>query len=113
MRDVAPSDDEIAATVDRDAASARSRQRARQASTGWTRTRRSARAASSPARRLPKEVAERIEKRNLATVRYPADGKLLGDWKNGEKIAQEGRGMQFSDDAAVPVRRRTATRVTS
>ncbi|MDQ6917356.1 MAG: sulfur oxidation c-type cytochrome SoxX [Pseudomonadota bacterium] len=50
-----------------------------------------------------KEVAEKIEKTNLATLRYPADGKLLGDWKNGEKIAQEGRGKQFSDDVAGPV----------
>src|SRR5437762_3435434 len=52
---------------------------------------------------LRKEVAERIEQTNLATIRYPADGKLLGDWKNGEKIAQEGRGKQFSDDVAGPV----------
>jgi L-cysteine S-thiosulfotransferase len=51
----------------------------------------------------PKDVAERIEKANLATIKYPADGKLLGDWKNGEKIAQEGRGKQFSDDPAGPV----------
>jgi sulfur-oxidizing protein SoxX len=50
-----------------------------------------------------KETAERIEKLNLATIRYPDDGKLLGDWKNGEKIAQEGRGKQFSDDVAGPV----------
>jgi sulfur-oxidizing protein SoxX len=50
-----------------------------------------------------KEVAEKIERLNLATIRYPADGKLLGDWKNGEKIAQEGRGKQFSDDVAGPV----------
>ena len=46
----------------------------------------------------PKDVAERIEKQNLATIKYPADGKLLGDWKNGEKIAQDGRGKQYSDD---------------
>ena len=51
---------------------------------------------------LPKDVAERIEKANLATIKWPADGKLLGDWKNGEKIAQEGRGMQFSDDPKGP-----------
>jgi sulfur-oxidizing protein SoxX len=51
----------------------------------------------------PKELADRIEKLNLATIRYPADGKLLGDWNNGEKIAQEGRGKQFSDDVAGPV----------
>jgi len=47
---------------------------------------------------LAKEVVARIEKENLATIKWPADGKLLGDWKNGEKIAQEGRGMQYSDD---------------
>jgi sulfur-oxidizing protein SoxX len=50
-----------------------------------------------------KDVAERIEKQNLATIRYPADGKLIGDWKNGEKIAQDGRGKQYSDDPAGPV----------
>ena len=30
-------------------------------------------------------------------MKYPADGKYLGDWKEGEKIAQNGRGMQSSD----------------
>lgn len=52
---------------------------------------------------IPKPLAERIEKQNLATIRWPADGKLLGDWRNGERIAQEGRGKQFSDDPAGPV----------
>ena len=52
---------------------------------------------------LPKDAAERIEKANLATIKWPADGKLLGDWKNGERIAQEGRGMQYSDDPKGPV----------
>jgi len=50
-----------------------------------------------------KNVAEKIEKLNLATIKYPADGKLLGDWKTGERIAQEGRGKQFSDDPKGPV----------
>jgi sulfur-oxidizing protein SoxX len=54
-------------------------------------------------KKLPKPVAEKIEQANLATIRYPADGKLVGDWKNGEKIAQEGRGMQFSDEPNGPV----------
>ena len=49
-------------------------------------------------RQLPASVAQQIEKVNLASIRYPADGKLVGDWKNGEKIAQLGRGMQFNDD---------------
>jgi L-cysteine S-thiosulfotransferase len=62
------------------------------------------RACSELAGKAPsKETAERIEKLNLATIRYPSDGKLLGDWKNGEKIAQEGRGKQFSDDPTGPV----------
>ena len=56
-----------------------------------------------PGKALPKDVAERIEKLNLATIKYPVDGKFVGDWKNGEKIAQEGRGKQFSDDPAGPV----------
>ena len=51
----------------------------------------------------PKDVADRIEKQNLATIKYPADGKLIGDWKNGEKIAQDGRGKQYSDDPGGPV----------
>jgi len=51
---------------------------------------------------LPKDVAERIEKENLASIKWPADGKYLGDWKAGERIAQEGRGMQYSDDPKVP-----------
>ena len=56
----------------------------------------------SAGKQPPKDVAERIEKANLATIKWPADGKLLGDWRNGEKIAQEGRGMQFSDDPIGP-----------
>jgi sulfur-oxidizing protein SoxX len=41
-------------------------------------------------------------KANLASISGP-DGKLMGDWKNGERIAQEGRGMQYSDDPKGPV----------
>jgi sulfur-oxidizing protein SoxX len=47
---------------------------------------------------LPRDVATKIEAANLASVRYPADGTLVGSWKNGEKIAQSGRGFQYSDD---------------
>jgi sulfur-oxidizing protein SoxX len=45
----------------------------------------------------PAEVAARIEATQMKNVRQPADGKYLGDWKEGEKIAQNGRGMQSSD----------------
>jgi sulfur-oxidizing protein SoxX len=53
-------------------------------------------------RPLPPSVAEKIQQANLATIRYPADGKLIGDWKSGEKIAQSGQGFQFSDDPKNP-----------
>lgn len=53
-------------------------------------------------RALPASVAKRIEQANLATVEYPADGNLVGDWKRGEKIAQSGRGFQYSDDPTKP-----------
>ena len=55
-----------------------------------------------PSQELPRETAARIEKENLASIRYPADGKLIGDWKSGERIAQNGQGMQFNDDPKRP-----------
>jgi len=51
---------------------------------------------------LPPEVAQRIERAQQATIRYPADGRYLGDWRSGEKIAQSGRGMQYTDDPKKP-----------
>ena len=50
----------------------------------------------------PKDVAERIEKEQRALIKYPADGKYLGDWKQGERIAQSGVGKQFSDNPSTP-----------
>ncbi len=38
-----------------------------------------------------------IQVRERAAIQYPADGKLMGDWQKGEKIAQSGYGMRFSD----------------
>jgi len=52
---------------------------------------------------IPKEVSERVEKLNMQAVKWPSDGKYLGDFKNGERVAQEGRGKQFSDDPKGPV----------
>ena len=51
---------------------------------------------------VPKDAAERIEKANLASIKWPADGKYLGDWKGGERIAQTGVGMQYTDDPKAP-----------
>lgn len=53
----------------------------------------------STARDKPgKADAERIEKMNLAMkVAYPASGKLMGDWKKGESLAQSGYGLRVGD----------------
>ena len=50
---------------------------------------------------LDEATAKRIEEVNLKAVKWPSDGKFLGDWKQGEAIAQSGRGMTWSDDAKV------------
>lgn len=49
------------------------------------------------------ENAKRLEADQLAMVKYPADGKLMGDWKAGEKLAQSGRGFTWSDKPGLPV----------
>ena len=49
-----------------------------------------------------KEVLEKIEKAQFALIKYPADNKLMGDWRAGERIAQSGAGKQFNDDPARP-----------
>jgi sulfur-oxidizing protein SoxX len=41
--------------------------------------------------------AEAIEAANLATVKFPTDGKWLGDWRAGERLAQSGRGLTWTD----------------
>ena len=46
---------------------------------------------------LPGTVAQAIEAANLKTVKMPSDGKFIGDWKEGEKLAQNGRGMTWTD----------------
>jgi sulfur-oxidizing protein SoxX len=45
----------------------------------------------------PKAIASAIQSRERARIEYPADGKFLGDWKSGEKIAQSGYGLRFTD----------------
>jgi L-cysteine S-thiosulfotransferase len=47
-------------------------------------------------------VVKRLEAAQLATVKWPADGVYLGDWREGEKLAQNGRGMTWSDPEGVP-----------
>ncbi len=55
--------------------------------------------AAASGKDLDAATRARLEKAALANIRYPADGKLLGDWKEGERVAQSGRGLQFNDTA--------------
>lgn len=50
-----------------------------------------------PAATIPSAQSDEILKREAARVVLPADGKLLGDWKKGYTVANNGRGGQFSD----------------
>jgi sulfur-oxidizing protein SoxX len=45
----------------------------------------------------PQAVSNAIMTRERATIEYPADGKFIGDWKNGERVAQSGFGLRFTD----------------
>ena len=45
----------------------------------------------------PKAVANAIKAREAAQIRYPADGTFIGDWRRGEKLAQSGYGLRFTD----------------
>lgn len=48
---------------------------------------------------LAEAQAKAIQAAALKTVPVPTGGAYLGDWKEGEKIAQSGRGMTWKDKA--------------
>lgn len=50
----------------------------------------------------PDDVAKRVEAEALATIRPPAGGRYIGNWREGEKLAQNGRGMTWTDASASP-----------
>jgi L-cysteine S-thiosulfotransferase len=54
-------------------------------------------AAEVAGKELDANVAKTIEAANLKLVKWPTDGKFVGDWKEGEKLAQSGRGMTWTD----------------
>ncbi len=47
-------------------------------------------------------VATRIQEDALKSVRFPADGNWIGDWREGERLAQSGRGLTWTDTSAAP-----------
>jgi sulfur-oxidizing protein SoxX len=46
----------------------------------------------------PPAEAEKILAREKANIVMPADGNALGDWKSGEKLAQNGYGGRHNDN---------------
>ena len=59
-------------------------------------------AADVAGKALDDVTAKAIEASNLKSIKWPSDGKFLGDWKEGEKIAQSGRGLTWTDDNKTP-----------
>lgn len=57
---------------------------------------------TDPKAPLPAADVQRLQAQNLAGVKYPADNVYMGDWREGERIAQSGVGKQFSDDPSRP-----------
>jgi sulfur-oxidizing protein SoxX len=51
--------------------------------------------------RVPdREALQAIREAAQKTIQPPADGRYLGDWKLGEKLAQDGRGLTWTDKSA-------------
>ena len=47
-------------------------------------------------------VAKQIEAAALASIKWPEGGRYLGDWRAGEALAQNGRGMTWTDAPGAP-----------
>ena len=47
-------------------------------------------AARSPASKLRPRKRQKVVKLSRASIKYPASGKLVGDWKAGERLAHDG-----------------------
>jgi L-cysteine S-thiosulfotransferase len=47
-------------------------------------------------------VADKIQAEAQASVKWPTGGRYIGDWREGEKLAQNGRGMTWTDSSASP-----------
>jgi len=49
----------------------------------------------------PAGLAKSLEADQMKSIVYPS-GSLMGDWKRGESIAQNGRGLQWTDKPGAP-----------
>lgn len=52
---------------------------------------------------LTPDLDKKLVEAAKASVVYPADGNVLGDWKKGQQLAQRGTGGQFSDKPGGPI----------
>jgi sulfur-oxidizing protein SoxX len=57
-------------------------------------------AACSSDKQPSEAVADRIMAEARASVKWPAGGQYFGDWREGEKLAQNGRGMTWTDPSS-------------
>jgi L-cysteine S-thiosulfotransferase len=42
-------------------------------------------------------VAKQVEAEAMASIKWPTGGVYIGDWREGERLAQNGRGMTWTD----------------
>lgn len=61
-------------------------------------------AACSSDQAPPDAVARQIEAQALASIQWPAGGQYFGDFVAGEKLAQNGRGMTWTDKDTDPAK---------
>ncbi len=47
-------------------------------------------------------VADQVMAQAKASVKWPTAGQYIGDWREGERIAQNGRGMTWTDATIEP-----------
>lgn len=47
-------------------------------------------------------LAKRVEAEALASIQWPTGGQYFGDWRIGEKLAQDGRGMAWNNKSVDP-----------
>ena len=57
-------------------------------------------AACSSATPPSEAVAEQVMAQARAAVKWPVAGAYFGDWREGERLAQNGRGMTWTDSSA-------------
>ena len=50
----------------------------------------------------PSKDWKRLETQQEKAIKWPADGRYMGNWKSGEKMAQNGEGMMWSDKPKDP-----------